>query len=268
MTDWVREMRDDWDNRAREDVVRHVYRKQYPSVEAFYQDGKDHAIALASPILQRLPFDPTGKRFLEVGCGMGRLFPGFQALGFDEIWGIDLSAEMLERGRTMCPVTEAAFVLGDGQTLGGLESQYFDYCFSYNVFTCIPSTRIVMGYLSEVERVLRPGGAFQLHFRRGYTYKVRVLRFLPAKLRTVTHSAYHAIGVRGSGRPPQRSMEARYAPGNLETWVGAKVAPGRVVSRLAKLGLDSLNVYSDPWDTRDGDTVWVSGRKPKGGRSS
>lgn len=268
MTDWVRVMREDWDARALKDPARHIYRKHYPNTEALYRDGKNHAIALTSPILQRLAFDPAGKRILELGCGMGRLFPGFRELGFDEVWGVDLSPEMLERGRTMCPVTEATFVLGDGQTLEGLESQHFDYCFSYNVFTCIPSAPIVMGYLSEVERVLRPGGAFQLHFRGGYTRKVQVLRFLPAKIRAATYSAYHAIGALRRERPPGRSMEARYALGNLETWVGVKVSPGRVVSRLAQLGLGRLSVYSDPGDTSDGDTFWVSGQKPQGGRPS
>lgn len=268
MTDWARVMREDWDTRARQDGPGYVYRRDYPSLEAFYQEGMYHAITLTFPFLQRLRFDPSGKRILELGCGMGRLFPGFRELGFDEIWGIDLSREMLERGRAMCPVARANFVLGDGETLEGLESHYFDYCFSYNVFTCMPNARMVLGYLPEVERVLRPGGAFQLHFRRGYTRNVRVLRFLPARLRAPLHTAYRAVGSPRSGRTVSRSIESHYALGSLETWVGAKVSPGRVVSRLAQLGLGSLSVYSDPQDTSEGGTFWVSGQKPKGGRSS
>jgi ubiquinone/menaquinone biosynthesis C-methylase UbiE len=264
---WTRVMREDWDARASKDLLRHIYRKQYPNVEAVYQEGKHHAIALTFPIMQRLAFDPAGKRILEVGCGMGRLFPGFEEMGFDEIWGIDVSREMLERARALCPVTRANFVLGDGQSLEGLESQYFDFCFSYNVFPCVPHVHIVMRYLEEVERILRPGGAFQLHFRGGYTGKARVLRMLPPGLRSPVRSTYHAIGALGARRTPRQSLEAQYASGNLETWVGAKVAPGRVVSRLAQLGLQKLAVYSDPLDTSDGSTFWVSGQKPIGGRS-
>jgi ubiquinone/menaquinone biosynthesis C-methylase UbiE len=261
MTDWAKVMREDWDARARSDLLRHIYRKQYPNLEALYQEGKHHAITLTFPVMQRLSFDPTGKRILEVGCGMGRLFPGFKELGFDEIWGIDVSQEMLERGRTLCPVTGANFVLGNGESLEGLESRYFDYCFSYNVFPCVPNAHIVMGYLEEVERVLRPGGAFQLHFRGGYTRKAGVLRLLPAKLRSPLHSTYRAVGSLRPGRNSRPSIETHYALGSLETWVGAKVSPGRVGSRLARLGLGNLNVYSDPRDTSDGETFWVSGQK-------
>lgn len=164
MTNWAKVMREDWDARARKDLLRHIYRKQYPNLDALYQEGKHHAITLTFPVMQRLSFDSTGKRILEVGCGMGRLFPGFKELGFDEIWGIDVSQEMLERGRILCPVTGANFVLDNGESLAGLESQYFDYCFSYNVFPCLPNAHMVMGYLEKWNAWCGRGALFNCTF--------------------------------------------------------------------------------------------------------
>lgn len=266
MKNWAKVMIEDWDSRAREDPLHHLYRKANHSIEAFFQEGKHHAIALTFPFLQSFDFDPLGKRILDIGCGMGRLFPGFKELGFAEIWGIDISREMLERGRMMCPVSEANFALGDGGTLDGLDSKYFDYCFCYNVFPCVPDARIVLGYLDEIDRVLRPGGAFQLHFRRNYRWKARVLRILPASIRSPVRSSYHMLASRRTGGLPNRSIEALYAPGSLETWLGASVSPRQVISRLARLGLTNLKISTDPMDNSDGSTFWAAGQKPAAGR--
>jgi hypothetical protein len=50
LTDWAEAMREDWDARARNDLLRHIYRNEYPNpnLEALYQEGKHHAIILPS----------------------------------------------------------------------------------------------------------------------------------------------------------------------------------------------------------------------------
>src|SRR5687767_398277 len=97
---WSKIMREDWDQRASVNAMHYIattYDPNFSNLELFFRDGKGEAIALVRPILERLGFIPTGKRILEIGCGIGRLFPGFAECGFDEMWGVDVSAEMIDR---------------------------------------------------------------------------------------------------------------------------------------------------------------------------
>ena len=77
------------------------------------------ALRITDPALERLGVDPAGKRVLEIGCGMGRLFPGL-AERFDDVWGIDISSTMIARGRKHCPV-QATWLIGDGRSLPGVK---------------------------------------------------------------------------------------------------------------------------------------------------
>ena len=141
---------------------------------------------MVKPALKRLGFSPSGKCILDIGCGVGRLFPGFAEL-FGEIWGIDVSPEMIAQGRKLCPVSQGRLLLGSGGDLKGIEGSSVDYCFSYIVFQHFPNAGILWRYLDEVHMVLKPGGAVQLHFRSSepLSLKKRVERILPASLRPV-----------------------------------------------------------------------------------
>jgi len=216
---------------------------------------------LLQPVLDRLSFNPTGKRILDVGCGYGRFVPGFAELGFDEIWGIDISAEMIDRGRRWCPIPQARFVHGNGHDLNGIDSTYFDYCFSYNVFQHIPEENVLWNYLSEVRRVLRSGGAFQLHFRGSMPLKASILRSIPESLRPTAQAIYRLANPRRRGRPVT-AMNDHYPPGHLRTWLGAAIHPQRVARRLTKLGFEAVAILPDPLYKNDGIRFWAIGRTP------
>ena len=74
-------MRGSWDARATMYFV-DTRRRDWNAAE-FYAAGREEALDLLPPAFERLGFDPAGKRILEIGCGLGRLFPGHVEL-FDE----------------------------------------------------------------------------------------------------------------------------------------------------------------------------------------
>src|SRR5690606_37698425 len=98
------------------------------------------------------------RRFLEIGCGPGRLMrPMSERCA--EIHGIDVSDEMVARARrNLSGIDHAHAHVGTGSTLEKFEDQSFDFVYSYAVFQHIPSRDVVFSYLREAVRVLKPGG--------------------------------------------------------------------------------------------------------------
>ena len=257
-----RRMREDWDERAKDDAlywVNTTHGRDFQDTHAYFKAGKDQAVALISPVLERLRFKPTGKRILDVGCAVGRMFPGFRELKFGEIWGIDISPEMIKLGRQICPVANAQFVLVDGPPLKGIDSKYFDFCFSRDVFQHFSDVRVLWSYLDEIHRALAPGAAFQLQFRGSHILKSRVLIWVPTGARRAAQVLFRIVTLRWlDGRsvlsPPQVARE--------ETWgLGVAVSPKRVVDRLQRLGFEEVQILPDAL-YKDGTRYWAIGRKP------
>lgn len=236
-------MREDWNARAAANAMHYIdTRRDIWDAETFYKEGRSDAHSLIDPVLERLGFDPSGKRLLEIGCGIGRLFPGFAEL-FSDVWGIDISPEMVQQGQGLCPVHHARFFLGNGEDLHPITTASVDYCFSYIVFQHIPSAAVVWKYLDEVQRVLRPGGCFQLHFRASTRLQSRVVLQLPQRVRSVV-----------------KYLRRQPLVGDMSTWTGVAVSPQHVVAKLSSLGLAQLEIL--PCSLFDHKSFWVIGRQP------
>jgi SAM-dependent methyltransferase len=238
-------MRKDWDARAQDDAMYYIdTRSDAWEREEFFRRGATEAHELVEPVLDRFDFDPAGKRLLEIGCGLGRLFPGFAEL-FGELWGIDVSPAMIEQAGTLCPVPGARFVVGNGLDLAGIPDESIDYCFSYLVFHHLPEQTVVWRYLDEIRRVLRPGGVCQIQFRGSESAAARIARRWP----TV---AGRASRVLGSSR----------VPGGRSTWAGVPVSRREVIDRLHRLGFVQADVYPGGIDDRRPVAYWTVARKP------
>lgn len=237
-------MRRDWDARAADDAMYYIdTRSETWEPEAFYASGADEAHELVEPVLARLAFDPRGKRILEIGCGMGRLFPGFDEL-FAEVWGIDVSPAMIERAKEACPVQDAKFFVGTGVDLAGIPDASVDYCFCYLVFHHLPDRSVIWRYLEEVARVLRSQGVCQLQFRSSESVAALLGRHLPARL----------------GRAAQR-LTRHPLPGSLATWAGVTVTRRGVIDRLQGLGFAEAEIF--PGGIEDRSRVfWAIAKKP------
>jgi SAM-dependent methyltransferase len=103
----------------------------------------------------------TGKRaaILDYGCGYGRTLVELWRAGYQNTLGVDFSTGMLARCRLSLP--NLLLVRNDGRTLP-LKNSSVDAVLLFAVLTCIPDSNEQRGLLSEVARILRPGGLLYL----------------------------------------------------------------------------------------------------------
>lgn len=95
-----------------------------------------------------------GARVLDIGCGTGRLTIPLRQMTQAEIYGLDLSSEMLEQAKSKKGADAIYWVLGDAQALPFPE-EFFDCTFMCLVLHHIEDKRQA---IEEMYRVLKPGG--------------------------------------------------------------------------------------------------------------
>ncbi len=99
---------------------------------------------------------------LDLGCGAGRICIGLWELGYRNLLGVDYSAEMIREARRLCGLMEYGIALRTGDAVGlELDDGAFDgVIFGFNGLMQIPGRERRRRALTEINRVLRPGGAF------------------------------------------------------------------------------------------------------------
>ena len=241
-------MRTAWDSRAQVDALYHVDSTQDRwTVEAFYARGSVIVAEVVDPVLARFDVTPRGKGVLDVGCGVGRFFPGL-AQRFDAVSGIDVSPEMITRGQALCPVRASWFV-GDGRTLAPIDDSSVDHVVSFEMLQHVPDGTVIESYLAETMRVLKAGGTFQLQLRAGSdSIRQAVMRRLP---RVIRHSLFAAL----------RQTRVHHVEGDVDTWFGTIVPPARAKAYASELGFSGVEVLPDELHS-PGMGYWLVGRKP------
>src|SRR3954470_12776284 len=153
-----------WDERAREDAAYFVdnlldYRDG--NMDEFWARGEQVVDAmLEQGGVQVEPDD----RVVEIGCGIGRLTRGLAARA-EHVWAFDISSEMLQRAQeAVGELPNVEWIHGDGASLRPVGDGDAGVCFSFVVFQHLPDPQITLDYVSEMGRVLQPGGwsAFQV----------------------------------------------------------------------------------------------------------
>src|SRR5687767_5933709 len=151
-------MRKFWDERAREDAFHFVdnrepYREADP--ERFWREGARDLDTLLDTLELAVRLDD---HVLALGCGVGRLTRVLAARAA-HVTAVDVSPRMLDRARELNPqLNNVTWLLGDGETLDGLPDGTVDAVVSHVVLQHIPSAKVQLGYVTEIGRVLRPGG--------------------------------------------------------------------------------------------------------------
>jgi len=93
---------------------------------------------------------------LDYGCGYGRMTAELYNQGFTQIKGVDTSAELIKRGKTISPFLDLV-AINSVQELNNLPAD-FDVVLLFAVLTCIPSNAGQKELLQLLSDRLRAGG--------------------------------------------------------------------------------------------------------------
>jgi SAM-dependent methyltransferase len=159
----TKRMRSDWNKRAREDAHYYVaFGGRDQDEDAFLATATDVVRSIEAE-LARFP-NRSALTALEIGCGPGRLIK-LLSRHFSEIHGVDVSDEMISLARErLLDIPHAHAHATSGAGLTQFASESFDFVYSYAVFQHIPSRDVVLEYMRETRRVLKPGGIFHGQF--------------------------------------------------------------------------------------------------------
>ena len=166
---WTELMRRDWDERARKDAFHYIASsKKDWDVESFLASGEEDFQVLVAPALRRCGIAENGRAMLELGCGAGRMTGSF-ARRWERAYAFDISREMLGKARQIHSRTQnIAWLLSNGMDLSCVATGTIDFVFSYLVLQHLPDEELVKRYISEMLRVVRPGGAVLFQFNGGF----------------------------------------------------------------------------------------------------
>jgi SAM-dependent methyltransferase len=211
-------MRTFWDDAARTNAVWYVdtsLEYDHPDMERFFATGR----VIVSEAIDGSPVPPPGRACaVEIGSGLGRVCLALSER-FDAVTGVDISPEMVARARELVPEPRVQFMVGDGDSLRGVEDASADLVLSFTVFQHIPSVEVIERYIVDTGRVLRPGGLFVFQWNNGGNAYWSLRRaFLGALQRTgIKSERYrrHAPEFLGSKVPLDRIARA-VARGDME----------------------------------------------------
>ena len=122
------------------------------------QDWIDDAQPVRTGMLDRWMLDSlgdvAGKSAIDIGCGEGRFSRLLSKLGAT-VTGVDLTEPLIDRARSLS--NEETYLVGNAETLEGIESNTYDIAVSYIVLVDLQDYRSA---INAAFRVLLPGGRF------------------------------------------------------------------------------------------------------------
>ncbi|MEH1165279.1 class I SAM-dependent methyltransferase [Micromonospora sp. CPCC 205539] len=95
-------------------------------------------------------------RILDYGCGYGRVMGELSEHGYSEVFGVDLSPALIERGRQSRP--DLRFAVLESPPAIACAHASFDVVMLFAVLTCVPDDDAQRALAAELSRVLVPGG--------------------------------------------------------------------------------------------------------------
>ena len=96
-----------------------------------------------------------GKSVLDIACGTGFGCDMLAKAGAHSVVGLDLDSSAIDYARRNYSADQIRFDTGDAQNLAGVAEASFDVVISFETIEHLPD---VDRYLSELRRVLKPGG--------------------------------------------------------------------------------------------------------------
>jgi SAM-dependent methyltransferase len=151
----------------RAEVIRAEVRESYGTPEAIakYVARIDGGLATWEQAVLR-QYLPAAGETLVIGCGAGRELFGLESLGYG-VTGIDVSPALIEAAQREAQArgSSARISLADGRTLSFPDESFDIVTLWSQVLANVPFEAGRQDLLSEVHRVLRPGGVatFSVH---------------------------------------------------------------------------------------------------------
>jgi ubiquinone/menaquinone biosynthesis C-methylase UbiE len=133
--------------------------KEYMQTEAWDLVAMDVDFNLEIDTLEFTHLVPKDTAILDYGCGYGRICEILYSMGYNNIRGVDSSPKMIRRGNLLYP--HLTLSQTQGTTLQYPDSK-FGVIVLCAVLTCIPEYQAKKDILSEIERVLKPGGIIHM----------------------------------------------------------------------------------------------------------
>ncbi len=94
-------------------------------------------------------------RVLDHGCGYGRTLHELQEAGYITLYGTDSSSKMIERA--VQELSNVTLAVSDGEHIP-YENEFFDAVMLIAVLTSVIDNAAQQKMISEIKRVLKPGG--------------------------------------------------------------------------------------------------------------
>lgn len=168
----VNAMRDLWNSLNRKSklgYISHLQAGQEWDPAEFHLTGIRFVDRMTERILDYGEVEPSQATILEIGCGVGRFLKPLSCR-FKELCGVDISEEMLKTAKDYCAcLPNITYKLNDGKSLNEIHNESFDYCVSAGVFQHITDIKVILSYIREALRILKPGGLFLFQFEGNRT---------------------------------------------------------------------------------------------------
>ena len=245
-------MRRDWDERARKDAFHYVatWRKDW-TPETFLESGNAEYLEFVEPVLRDFELVPSGASMLEVGCGAGRMTGSF-ARRFATVNALDISTKMQDLAKqNLTEFGNIRWIIGDGTTLSIVSSDSVDFVFSYLVLQHLPTEDLVLMYVMEMIRVLKPNGIFLFQ----YNGTERATMNWKGRLAWGAMDALWGLNLMRASQALARLLS--FDPETVgKSWRGASVRSGKVVETLRAAGGIAVQITGDKTPM-----VWCRGKK-------
>lgn len=171
----VKQMRDLWNSLNRESAfgfISHLQPGQEWDPVEFHLTGIRFVDRMCERFADYGTVEPSRASVLEIGCGVGRFLKPL-ACRFKRVCGVDISKQMLTSAEEYCAcLPNISFRINDGKILRGITSFSFDYCVSAGVFQHITDIDVIISYIKEALRILKPGGVLLFQFEGNRTEPV------------------------------------------------------------------------------------------------
>lgn len=228
-------MKRDWDRRARENARWFINTVRLDQSEAeFDSTGANEIRNLILPELALMTEgrDPKDLRFLEIGCGIGRMTKHLAAI-FGEVYATDVSSAMIEQARErLGGLPNVRLSETSGLDFAALPDDYFDIAFSAFVFQHVPSKEVIRSNIRDAYRVVKPGGVLKLH-----TNGVESQAYESADKDTWAGATFTESELRELARELGAQLVSVYGAGTIYCWTTMRKPVSKSDRPLSNAGL-------------------------------